>query len=121
MAKKILFVDDEPDIVMMVEMRIKASGFDVVTGNSGQEAIDLAKEHKPDLIILDVMMPAPNGFQVCRTLKDDPEFKDTPIIFLTAKTTDSDQFWGVEAGANDYMTKPYNIEDLMTKIKGFLN
>ncbi len=115
-AKKILVVDDEPDIVTMVETRLQANGYDVVTGQDGEEAMKLTKEVHPDLIILDVMMPPPNGLQVCRTLKDDPQYKDIPVILLTAKGTDSDQFWGMESGADEYITKPYNADELLKKI-----
>jgi len=119
--KKILVVDDEPDITNMVELRLKAAGYEVVLGGNGEEALKLAKEHNPDLIILDVMMPPPNGFQVCRTLKDDPAYKSIPIILLTAKVSESDKFWGVESGADEYVSKPYNAEELLEKIRGLLD
>jgi len=118
--KKILVIDDEPDIVKMVELRLKACGYEVLKGSNGEEALALTKEHHPDLIILDVMMPPPNGFQVCRTLKDDPQFKNTPIILLTAKVSESDQFWGLESGADEYVSKPYNAEELLEKIRVLL-
>lgn len=120
MAKKILLVDDEPDILNMVSLRLKANGYEVITGSSGQDALDLTKEHMPDLLIVDVNMPPPNGFQVCRTLKDDDAYKHIPIIFLTAKVSESDKFWGSESGADDYVTKPYNPQDLMEKIKNLI-
>ncbi len=118
--KKILVVDDEPEIVLMVETRLQANGYEVISGNDGETALKMAKEENPDLIVLDVMMPSPNGFQVCRTLKDSPEHKNIPIILLTAKVTDSDKFWGTESGADEYVTKPYNPEDLLEKIKKLL-
>ncbi|MDD2751850.1 MAG: response regulator [Candidatus Omnitrophica bacterium] len=117
MAKKILVVDDEPDIVKLLELRLRANGFEVATAYNGTEALDKVKDVHPDLIILDVLIPAPNGFQVCRKLKDDPKYKEIPVILLTAKTTESDQFWGMESGADKYVTKPYNAEELLQEIK----
>lgn len=119
-SKKILVVDDEPDVVSLLKMRLQANQYDVVTGTNGDEGLKAVKEERPDLIILDVMMPPPNGFQVCRMLKDDPEYKQIPIILLTAKAADSDKFWGVESGADAYVTKPYNAEELLNKIKQLL-
>ena len=120
MSKKILVVDDEVDIVEQLKIRLEHSGYDIVTANSGEEALEKVKIEEPDLILLDVMMPPPNGFQVCRTLKDDPEHSKVPIIMLTAKSTDSDEFWGVESGADDYITKPYNASELIEKITGLI-
>jgi DNA-binding response OmpR family regulator len=120
MAKKILVVDDEPTIVKLIEVRLKANKYDVITGFNGEEALKRVKEDKPDLVILDVMMPPPNGFQVCRTLKDDPNYKHIPVIILTAKNTESDQFWGVESGADTYLTKPYSSEELLEKVHDLL-
>lgn len=120
MAKKILVVDDEPEIVNMIEVRLKANGYEVIPSYSGDDALKKVKESKPDLILLDVMMPPPNGYQVCRTLKDDPDYKNIPVIFLTAKTTESDKFWGMESGADEYVTKPYNAEELLEKIANLL-
>lgn len=116
MAKKVLVVDDANDTIELIEYRLKTNGFDVVSASSGQGALEKIKSDKPDLIIMDVMMPPPNGFQVCRQLKDDPHTRHIPVILLTAKSTESDQFWGMEAGADAYLTKPYNPEELLTKI-----
>lgn len=120
MAKKILIVDDEPDILQLLEMRLRANGFEVVTGSSGEQALQKVKQEGPDLIVMDVLMPPPNGYQTCRQLKDDPKYKNIPVILLTAKTTESDQFWGMESGADKYITKPYNAEDLLAAIKKLL-
>ena len=120
MGKKILVVDDEVDIVEQLRLRLEYSGYQVFEANNGEQALEKVRLEGPDLVILDVMMPPPNGFQVCRMLKDDPEFKHIPIIMLTAKSTDSDQFWGMESGADDYITKPYNAEELMKKISGLI-
>jgi len=103
-----------------MNVRLKSKGYDIVVAHSGEEALRKTKEERPDLILLDVMMPPPNGYQVCRTLKDDPEYKRIPIIFLTAKGTDSDKFWGMESGAEDYITKPFEADDLLAKIKALI-
>ena len=118
--KKILIVDDEQDIIEVLKLRLQSVGFDVIAAMDGEEALKKVKEGHPDLILLDVMMPPPNGFQVCRMLKDDPEYKQIPIILLTAKTTESDKFWGTESGADAYITKPYNAADLIDKMRTLL-
>lgn len=120
MGKKILIADDDVDIVRLMQLRLEKSGYSVLAANSGLQAMEIARKEKPDLILLDINMPPPNGFQVCRELREDPDFRDTPIIFLTGKTTDSDKFWGKEAGANEYITKPYEGEELLQKIKKLL-
>jgi DNA-binding response OmpR family regulator len=117
MANKILIVDDEPGILLMITARFQKSGYQVATATNGEEALQKVKQDRPDLVILDVMMPILNGYQVCRTLKDDPEFKKIPVILLTAKTTESDEFWGLEAGADAYVPKPYNAQELLDKVK----
>lgn len=117
MSKKLLIADDEPHIVKVLEIRLKKAGYDVRTANDGEQTLERIKEDKPDLVVLDVMMPPPNGFQLCRMLKDDAKYKDIPIILLTAKASESDQFWGMESGASAYITKPYSPEDLLGKIR----
>jgi len=117
MSKKLLIADDEPHIVKVLEIRLKKAGYEVRTANDGEQTLERIKEDKPDLVVLDVMMPPPNGFQLCRMLKDDAKYKDIPIILLTAKTSESDQFWGMESGASAYITKPYSPEDLLGKIR----
>ena len=121
MNKKVLIVDDDPDIVKLVQNRLVKEGYQTVFANDGKSALEAACSQKPDLIILDVMMPPPNGFQVCRTLKDDPQLRSIPVILLTAKGTDSDKFWGVEAGADSYLTKPYDHKELLDKVHEFLD
>jgi len=116
MPKRILLVDDEPDIIKLLTGRLESEGFEVDAVPSGKDAFLRVKENTPDLILLDVMMPEPNGLEVSRTLKDDPKYKNIPIILLTAKSTDDDKFWGREAGADAYITKPYDTAELLTKI-----
>lgn len=120
MGKKVLIADDEINILTMVEARLRAHGYEVVTAESGEGALQKLKEDRPELIILDIMMPPPNGYQLCRQLKDDPQYKEIPIILLTAKSTESDKFWGFESGADAYITKPYNSEELITTIANLL-
>lgn len=118
--KKILLVDDDPDLMKMVATRLAETGCEVLTADSGEMALRLAREKSPDLIVLDVTMPPPNGYQVCRVLREDPRFKEVPIIFLTARSEESDQFWGMESGADAYVTKPFHAEELLSKVSNFL-
>lgn len=120
MAYKILVVDDEPHIVMMLEARLRKNGFEVLTAASGSEAMAQVKKDRPDLILLDVMMPAVSGLEVCRTLKENPATKAIPVILLTAKSTERDQTLGISAGADAYVTKPYTPEELLGQIKELL-
>lgn len=120
MAKKILVVDDEPHIVMMLEARLRKNGFEVATAASGAEAMAQVKKDRPDLIVLDVMMPVMSGFEVCRMLKENPATKAIPVILLTAKSTERDQTLGISAGADAYVTKPYTPEELLGQIKELL-
>ena len=115
--KKILVVDDEPDLVETLTMRLEANDYEVISASNGEDALKKAKSDKPDLVLLDVMMPPPNGYKVCRMLKDDPEHKNLPVILLAAKGSDSDKFWGTESGADAYVTKPYNSQELLEKIR----
>lgn len=119
-GRKILLVDDEVDLLHLLSARLESKGFSVVTASDGKGALRAVREEHPDLVVLDVMMPAPNGYQVCRTLKDDPELSKIPVLLLTAKSTESDRFWGAESGCDAYLTKPYNAEDLIEKIRSLL-
>src|SRR3989339_1376415 len=105
--KKILVVDDEPDVVKLLKVRLEASGYAVIEAYDGQEGLDKAHNEMPDLIILDLMLPKLNGYQVCRMLKFDAKYQKIPIILLTARAGDEDQKQSVEAGANAYITKPF--------------
>jgi len=120
MPKKILLVDDEESLVMLLSERLKFNGYDVITASDGQEGLDKAKKEKPDLILLDVMMPKMNGYQVSRLLKFDQRFKHIPSIMLTARTQAIDMKTGKETGADAYITKPFESENLIAEIKKFL-
>lgn len=121
MAKKrILLVDDEAQLVELVKMRLEANGYQVLTAYDGKDALDMAKKEMPDLIILDLMLPKIDGYKVCRMLKFDEKYKKIPIIMFTARALDSDKKVGIEVGADDYITKPFEPELLLMKIKDFL-
>lgn len=116
-VKKILVVDDEPDAVAFLTIRLKSSGYDVISASDGEACLKKAAEENPDLIILDIIMPKINGLEVCRCLKKSDRTKDIPVIMLTAKGSDTDKIVGRVIGAHHYMAKPFNPEDLLYKIK----
>ena len=120
MTQKILIIDDEQDIVETLQFTLETEGYECHTAFDGEEGLRLAKELFPDLIILDVMMPKMNGFKICRLLKYDNAYKNIPIIMLTARSQDEDKSLGEETGANEYVTKPFELEDIIQKIKGYL-
>lgn len=114
---KILVVDDEELLIKGIKFNLQNDGFQVVTGFDGQEAIDLARDPEVGLIVLDVMMPKIDGLEACRRIR---EFSDVPIILLTARTEDMDKLLGFEQGADDYLTKPFNILELKARIRALL-
>ncbi len=113
---KILLADDEPDILEIVSYNLKGEGYDVICAKNGNEAIALAKEHLPSMIILDIMMPEKNGIDTCKILRLLPQFKDTVIVFLTALSDESTEIKGLETGADDYITKPISPKVLISKV-----
>lgn len=120
MQKKILVVDDEPEIIKMLKMRLEANNYNVITATEGLDGLEKARREVPDLIILDVMLPKIDGYIICRILKFDQKFKDIPIIILTARSKRLDEQIGYETGADAYMTKPFKSEELLAKIKELL-
>lgn len=114
--KKILIADDEPDILEILQFNLEEDGYEVATANNGEEALEKAKIFKPDLIILDVMMPHKNGVETCRALRRISDFKNTIIIFLTALSDEVAEIKGLESGADDYLTKPISPKVLKSKI-----
>lgn len=114
--RTILIADDEPDILEIISYNLQLEGYDVVTSKNGNEAIAHAKKHKPDLIILDVMMPGKTGFEVCTILRTDVAFQETIIIFLTALNDDSTEIKGLETGGDDYITKPISPRVLISRV-----
>lgn len=119
--KRILLVDDEKDLAYAVGLQLEANNFEVLLASDGQEALDIARRKKPDLIILDLMLPKIDGFKVCRMLKFDEKYKNIPIILFTARAQEADKKLGKEVGADSYITKPFDSKELLDKIKEFIN
>ena len=118
--KKILIVDDEADMRVMFSTRLEISNFEVIEAVDGEEGLEKAKKEKPDLIVLDLMLPKINGFEVCRMLKFDDAYKDIPIIVLSALGQQSDREKAVQCGADAYFIKPFDLGLLVTKIESLL-
>jgi two-component system phosphate regulon response regulator PhoB len=117
---KIEIIEDDHDIVEMIEYNLKEEGYRTVSAFDGEKGIEIAKREKPDLIILDLMLPAIDGFEVCRTLKQQQSTAYIPIIILSAKSRETDKVVGLELGADDYMTKPFSPRELIARIKAVL-
>ena len=118
--KKVLVADDEPHILRVVKDKLANAGFAVTTAVNGEEAVALARANHPDLVLLDVMMPKMNGFDACRTLRADPAFAGTPILLLTARGQEADRAMGIEAGATEYITKPFSPRGLLQTVQAHL-
>lgn len=118
--ERILLVDDEEDILNLVKYNLEREGFKVETVTTGEAAVRAARENVPDLILLDLMLPGMDGFDVCRILKNDKNVMKTPIVMLTAKGEDSDIVAGLELGADDYITKPFSPRVLIARVKTVL-
>ncbi len=118
--KRLLLVEDEMDLAEMVKMRLEDNSYDVLTAYDGQEALDKARKEKPDLIILDLMLPKIDGYKVCRMLKFDEKYKAIPIIMFTARAQEADKKLAEEVGADAYITKPFEPQALLDKIKELL-
>ena len=114
---KILVVDDEALLVKGIRFNLQNEGYDVITGSNGKEAVELVRTEGPDLVVLDIMMPEMDGLTACGLIR---EFSDVPIILLTAKTEDMDKLIGFDHGADDYLTKPFNILELKARIRAML-
>lgn len=114
---KILVVDDEALLVKGIRFNLQNEGYEVITGSNGLEALELTQSEKPDLVVLDVMMPQMDGLTACSKIR---EFSDVPVILLTAKTDDMDKLMGFDHGADDYLTKPFNILELKARIRALL-
>ncbi len=120
MISNILVVDDEPSIVELIDFNLQKTGYHVLKAENGHEALQLVRTNKPDLIILDLMIPGIDGIEVCRKLKGQQETAAIPIIMLTAKNEEVDKIVGLELGADDYMTKPFSPRELMARVKAVL-
>jgi two-component system alkaline phosphatase synthesis response regulator PhoP len=120
-SKKILVVDDEVDLVKTIRFSLETEGYTVLVSYNGEDALNQARKENPDLVLLDIMLPKLDGYKVCRLLKFDERYKHIPILMLTAKTQERDKTLGVETGADEYITKPFDMDELMEKIKAYLN
>ena len=118
--KKILIVDDEKDIVETLSFMLKTKGYECICAYDGEEGLSLVKSQKPDMVILDVMMPKINGYKVCRLLKFDNNYKNIPIIMVTARSQEEDKIIGEETGADEYITKPFEFSTVLEKVSKYL-
>jgi len=117
-AKKILVIEDEPNIRELVLYNLKTNGYEGIAAEDGIMGITMVHREKPDLILLDIMLPEKNGYEICKELRE--EGNDTPIIMITAKTEETDKVMGLDYGADDYITKPFGIREMMARIKAVL-
>jgi len=121
MATRVLVVDDEPNIVTSLEFLLQDAGFEVRTASNGQEALEQTAQFAPDLILLDIMMPVLNGYEVCQRLKSDPKTRGVRVLMLSAKGRDVEIAKGRELGADAYMTKPFATRDLLVQVQDLLS
>jgi len=120
MPKKILVVDDEKDIVDLITYNLEKEGFTTMRADDGEDALEMVKSRKPDLVVLDLMLPGVRGLEVCRFIRKNPETETLPIIMLTAKGDQVDKILGLEMGADDYITKPFNVRELIARVRAVL-
>jgi DNA-binding response OmpR family regulator len=118
--RKVLVVDDEPSIAKILRKQLEVAGFEVNVGVDGEDGLAKVREWRPELVLLDVMLPKINGHDVCKMLKADPELKGIPVIMLTAKTQRQDQDLAQQQGADGFLTKPFQLSELLAKVKGLL-
>ena len=121
MTRTVLLVDDEPNIILSLEFLIEQAGYESRVARDGEAALKAIEEHKPDLVLLDVMLPKRDGFDVCERIRANPAWKDIRIVMLTAKGRDSEREKGLALGADAYITKPFSTRDAMEQIKRFLD
>jgi len=120
MSKKVLIADDEPNIVISLDFLLRREGFEVLVAVDGEEALAKARAERPDLVLLDVMMPKMNGFDVCQALRADPELASMRVLMLTAKGRETEVSKGLGLGADGYMTKPFSTKDLVAQVRELL-
>jgi DNA-binding response OmpR family regulator len=119
-SETILVVDDSPTDLHLMTTPLQEKGYRVITAADGEEALEKAVREHPHLIVLDIILPKKNGFQVCRQLKTSPDTQDIKIVMVTAKSQDSDRFWGLKQGADVYMTKPFDDDELLANVAKLL-
>ncbi len=115
--KSILVIDDEKDILKLLEYNLRKEGYEILASRTGEEGLEFAKSKKPDLVILDLMLPGMDGLEVCRLLYSQKETKNIPVLMLTAKGSEVDQIVGLEIGASDYISKPFSVKVLLARVK----
>ena len=120
MNNKILIVEDEKDIRDLIIYALQAKGYETISADDGEKALKMLKENKPDLVILDWMLPSVSGLEICRNIRRDKNIKNIPIIMLTAKITEDDKIIGLDSGADDYITKPFSTAELTSRVKAIL-
>lgn len=120
MANKILVVDDEPNIVLSLEFLMKQAGFQVRTASDGEAALTAVAAEPPDLVLLDVMMPRKNGYEVCQAIRANPDWKGVRIVMLTAKGREVEREKGLALGADDYITKPFSTQEVVERVRELL-
>jgi len=116
----ILVIDDERDLIELVRYNLEKEGFDVIAATDGQSGLEVVTKHRPDLVVLDLMMPGLDGLQVCQQLRSDPRAGRIPVIMLTAKATEADRVVGLEMGADDYIVKPFSPREVVARVKAVL-
>jgi DNA-binding response OmpR family regulator len=120
MAKKVLIADDEPNIVTALEFLLQRNGYEAYIARNGEDALKLVEAHRPDLVLLDVMMPVRSGYEVCQRMRERADWRHIKIIMLTAKGRDVEMSKGLSIGADLYITKPFSTQELLAKINGLL-
>jgi two-component system, OmpR family, phosphate regulon response regulator PhoB len=115
--KKIVLIEDDADLYNLVQYNLDKEGFQVVGSQTGKGALDLCRREHPDLVILDIMLPDSDGLEICKGIRANPELSNTPVIFLTARASETDRIVGLELGANDYIVKPFFVRELIARVK----
>src|SRR5689334_2169660 len=115
--KKILLIEDDVDLFALLKYNLEKEGYSLTGLQTGKGAIELCRQVRPDLILLDIMLPDSDGLDICKTIRRDPELAATPVIFLTARASETDRIVGLELGANDYVVKPFFVRELIARIK----
>ncbi|MBM3810370.1 MAG: response regulator [Acidimicrobiia bacterium] len=117
MTRTILVVDDSPSELRLMQLALEGKGYQILTAADGEQALQQAELHHPDLIVLDVVLPKKNGYQVCRQIKSGDSTKNIKVIMVTSKNQDSDRFWGLKQGADEYIIKPVQPQDLLASVE----
>jgi twitching motility two-component system response regulator PilH len=121
MARKIvLVVDDSPTELRLITGALQGKGYTILTAADGEQALEMASREKPGLIVLDIVLPKKNGFQVCRQIKADPNLRDTRVLLLSSKSQETDRIWGLKQGADEYMTKPFKNDELLAAVSRYV-